>query len=259
MIPYDKLAAITEKHPYPLLFTTISGAHLYGFASFDSDFDLRGVHNLPLSLLLGLEPGQDTYELSNQDHGLDLDLVTHDAVKFFKLMLKNNGYVLEQLYSPLVVQSTPVFEELKAIGKGVITRHHGRHYIGFAQNQWHLYQKEFPKRLKPLLYVFRVLLTGIHLMHSGKLEANLQALNTEFNLPYIPDLMEQKINGKEKITIGDEQFPFYEREYLRLLAHLDETYTKSQLPEYSSANSALHDLLLRIRLSGHIQSLGLNH
>ena len=29
-------------HPYPLLFATISGAHLYGFPSPDSDFDLRG-------------------------------------------------------------------------------------------------------------------------------------------------------------------------------------------------------------------------
>ena len=256
MIPYDKLAAITEEHPYPLLFVTISGAHLYGFASPDSDFDLRGVHNLPLSMLLGLEQGQDTFELSNQDHGLDLDLVTHDAVKFFKLMLKNNGYVLEQLYSPLIVKSTPVFEELKDIGKGVITRHHGRHYMGFAQNQWHLYQKESPKRLKPLLYVFRVLLTGLHLMRSGKLEANLQALNAEFNLPYIPELMEQKINGKEKITIGDDKFHFYEQEYQRLLALLDDAYAKSQLPEYPSANSALHDLLLRIRLSGSTQNSG---
>ena len=33
--------------PFPLLFITISGAHLYGFPSPDSDYDLRGVHLLP--------------------------------------------------------------------------------------------------------------------------------------------------------------------------------------------------------------------
>ena len=33
--------------PYPLLFATISGAHLYGFPSPDSDYDIRGVHALP--------------------------------------------------------------------------------------------------------------------------------------------------------------------------------------------------------------------
>ena len=36
------------EHPYQLLFVTISGAHLYGFPSPDSDYDLRGVHLLPL-------------------------------------------------------------------------------------------------------------------------------------------------------------------------------------------------------------------
>jgi len=34
--------------PQPLLFATISGAHLYGFPPPDSDFDLRGAHVLPL-------------------------------------------------------------------------------------------------------------------------------------------------------------------------------------------------------------------
>ena len=37
-----------QQHPYPLLFATISGAHLYGFPSAYSDYDLRGVHLLPL-------------------------------------------------------------------------------------------------------------------------------------------------------------------------------------------------------------------
>lgn len=43
-----RLHRIVSAQPYPLLFTTISGTHLYGFPSPDSDFDLRGVHVLPL-------------------------------------------------------------------------------------------------------------------------------------------------------------------------------------------------------------------
>ena len=42
---------------YPLIFATISGAHLYGFPSPDSDFDLRGVHILPLKEVVGLQTG----------------------------------------------------------------------------------------------------------------------------------------------------------------------------------------------------------
>jgi hypothetical protein len=48
-----------------------------------------------------------------------------------------------------------------------------------------LFEKERPRRVKPLLYVYRVLLTGIHLMRTGKIEANLVTLNEEFGLPNI--------------------------------------------------------------------------
>ena len=37
--------------------------------------------------------------------GVEMDLVTHDLRKFVRLMLKRNGYVLEQLLSPLVVHT----------------------------------------------------------------------------------------------------------------------------------------------------------
>src|ERR1700686_4835099 len=91
----SRLHRIVSAHPYPLLFATISGAHLYGFPSADSDFDLRGVHLLPLEQVVGLNPGDETVEKSGVHDGIEVDLVIHDAKKFFKLMLKKNGYVLE--------------------------------------------------------------------------------------------------------------------------------------------------------------------
>jgi predicted nucleotidyltransferase len=48
---------------YPLLFAIISGAHLYGFPSPDSDFDLRGAHVLPLEKVVGLEVRDETAEV----------------------------------------------------------------------------------------------------------------------------------------------------------------------------------------------------
>src|SRR3984957_5783663 len=110
-----RLRLVVAQQPYPLLFATISGAHLYGFASPDSDYDLRGVHVLPLREVVGLDIGPETIEVSRNDDGLDLDLVTHDARKFFGLLLKKNGYVLEQVLSPLVVHTTPEHAELKEI------------------------------------------------------------------------------------------------------------------------------------------------
>src|SRR5262250_3792260 len=108
--------------PYSLLFATISGAHLYGFPSPDSDYDLRGVHILPVREVVGLDPGRETIEVSAVRDGPEIDLVTHDVKKFFALLLKKNGYVLEQLYSPLVVHTSATHEELKAIAYDCITR-----------------------------------------------------------------------------------------------------------------------------------------
>jgi uncharacterized protein len=243
-----RLQQTVQEHPYPLLFATISGAHLYGFPSPDSDYDLRGVHILPAREVVGLDPGRETVELSQVRDDLELDLVTHDARKFFLLLLRKNGYVLEQLFSPLIVQTTPGHEELKRIARQCITRHHSHHYLGFAQTQWKLFEKEQPRRVKPLLYVFRVLLTGIHLMQTGEIEANLVALNEKFRLPYVTDLIEQKVVGPEKSAVGDDRLSFYQSEFERLRAELEAASRASVLPELPAGRDALNELLVSLRL-----------
>ncbi len=245
----DVLFPVTQEQPYPLLFATVSGAHLYGFPSPDSDYDLRGVHVLPVREALGLEVTRDTVELTGVRAGVDLDLVTHDVKKFLTLLLKPNGYVLEQLLSPLVVHTTPAHEELKALAKGCVTRRHYRHYLGFAESQWRLFERERLPRVKPLLYVFRVLLTGIHLLRTGEVEANLPALNREFRLPYLDDLVARKLAGPEQSTLGAEDVARFSDEYQRLLRALEEAALASPLPEEPSARAALNDFLVRVRLS----------
>jgi len=117
-----RLHRIVAAHPYPLLFTTISGAHLYGFPSPDSDFDLRGARVLPLDAVVGLEVRDETVQQSmivppdplrkeviapvnphpaappppapagegqcGEGRALEMDIVRHDARKFFGLLLK---------------------------------------------------------------------------------------------------------------------------------------------------------------------------
>lgn len=243
----EQLLQAVKEHPYALLFATISGAHLYGFPSPDSDYDLRGVHILPAEEVLGLFPDPETIEISKNED-IELDLVTHDVQKFFGLLLKANGYVLEQLYSPLVVHTTAEHEELKSIARNCVTRHHAHHYFGFAENQWRLFQKEDPPRVKPLLYVFRVLLTGIHLMRTGTVEANLNRLNEEYELPYIPELIERKTRGTERQTLEQAEVSFYENEYDLLRKRLENETSQTRLPESQTAKAALNDLLLRVRL-----------
>lgn len=240
--------SVLEKHPYPLIFATVSGAHLYGFASEDSDYDLRGIHVLPAREVVGLLDPQDTVQSEGIVQGVEIDLVTHDAIKFFRLMLKRNGYVLEQLLSPLVIATSPIHEELVALAPHCITRHHAHHYLGFADTQWNLFQKESPPRVKPLLYVFRVLLTGIYLMQTGVVEANLPRLNARFQLSYIDDLIARKTGGKEKELLTDADLAFFSSEYARLVRSLKQAHTNTSLPDAPSAMPELHDILIRVRL-----------
>ncbi len=166
-------------------------------------------------------------------------------------MLKKNGYVLEQLFSPLIVQTSPEHDELKRIGKRCITKNHAHHYFGFAKTEWKLFEKETPHRVKPLLYIFRVLLTGINLMQTGEIEANLVNLNEKFNLSYLPELVERKINEKEKERLPEADLDFYRLEYERLVGELEKEQQRSDLPDVSDAKGELNDLLIRLRLKNY--------
>lgn len=236
-------------HPYPLVFATISGAHLYGFPSPDSDYDVRGVHVLPAAEILGLRRGRDTIETMLEGPP-EVDLVTHDAEKFFRLLLKRNGYVLEQVLSPLVASATPEHEELRELARRCITRHHAHHYLGFSENQWRLFGKEHPRRLKPLLYVFRVLLTGIHLMRTGEIECDLSTLVSlvGVDLPYVPDLIERKARAEKEPAEPDLRHRL-QKDVDRLTALLEQSRDGSRLPDRPSTGETLHRLVVETRLA----------
>ena len=241
------LSEVIESQPFPLLFLTISGAHLYGFPSPDSDYDLRGIHVLPVQKVIGLYPARETIEVAEVEADLEIDLVTHDVKKFLTLLLKRNGYVLEQLYSPLIIKTTPEHRRLKEIASGCITRHHYHHYRGFAKNQWDLFVRGDTYLVKPLLYIYRVLLTGIYLMNTGKIEANLVSLNQEFKLPYLNNLVIKKMSESEKAILNNADIEFYKIEYDRLQNELKDAFGNSHLPDNSSAKPELNSFLLSIR------------
>jgi uncharacterized protein len=246
-----RLRAIAAAHPYPLLFASLSGAHLYGFPSPDSDVDLRGVHVLPLVEVVGLHRGPETIERLDREQGLDLDLVTHDVAKFVRMLRQPNGYVLEQLLSPLVAATTAVHAELQAIGRRCATRMHVRHYLGFARTQWRLFESESPPRVKPLLYVYRVLRTGLHLLRTGDVQADLAVLDAEAPLPGVAELIARKRAGAEQGTLDAAAVPFHRAAYERLLDELRQAPESSPLPPtlLPTVERELHDFLVRTRLA----------
>ncbi|SEQ86933.1 nucleotidyltransferase domain-containing protein [Streptomyces radiopugnans] len=243
------LRPVLARQRHPLVFATVSGAHLYGFPSRDSDVDLRGVHLLPVEDLVGLREGEETVSRMWDREGTELDLVTHDLRKFARLMLRRNGYVLEQLLSPLVVHTTETHAELAALAPAVLTRHHAHHYRGFAGTQWRLYGRT--GELKPLLYTFRALLTGIHLMRTGEVRAHLPTLAEE--VEEAPGHLAGLIDAKAEVEHGPAPLDGgRDAERVRadveaLHAVLADARDTSRLPDEPGGRDALHDLVVRAR------------
>ncbi|MFE5604074.1 DNA polymerase beta superfamily protein [Streptomyces coelicoflavus] len=240
------LAPVVAEQPFPVLFATVSGAHLYGFPSRDSDVDLRGVHLLPAADLVGLREPEETRSRIWDRDGVEMDLVTHDLRKFVRLMLRRNGYVLEQLLSPLVVHTTEAHGELAALAPGVLTSHHAHHYRGFAGTQWRLFEKT--GQLKPLLYTFRVLLTGIHLMRTGDVQPHLPTLVGEVDAApgYLPELVAAK--AEREHGDADVDHARVRADVERLHGVLDDAQAASALPDAPAAYDVLHDFVVRTRL-----------
>jgi predicted nucleotidyltransferase len=247
LLDLEQLKRLLDEGPEPL-FATVSGAHLYGFASANSDVDLRGCFVLPGHDLLRLNPPKETRTIERIEDGLELDWVAHDVRKFAKMMTQHNGYVLEQLYSPLVVAGGDEMLELRELGKGCVTRGLLKHYRGFAHGR----RKSLTEpgaTVKTLLYAYRVYLSGIHVLRTGSIEANLFELNEEFRVTPVSELIERKRSGQEKAPLEPGEAETHAAELDALERALEEAHVRSQLPEEPTTVAALDEFVLRVRLS----------
>ena len=244
----DDLNSIVLKQTFRPLFATVSGAHLYGFESPDSDYDLRGAFVLPLDVVIGLQLDQhaETVTLNFFENDREIDLVVHDLLKFCRLLTRKNGYVLEQLYSPFIVIGGPLLDELRQLARGCIVKHVYYHYRGFLRNQIQLASKS-EGTVKEILYGYRVALTGIHLLRTGAVEAHLPTLLQSIPAEGVAELIERKRAAHEKELLA----PALRQQHLEVLlgleARLSEEFGLSPLPEDISGLPALNDFIVRVR------------
>lgn len=245
-LDYNALRQYAAENIPNLLFVSVSGAHLYGFPSPDSDVDLRGTFAAPLEAVLGLDMPRETLEPKGMVGGVEVELVGHEIAKYLRLLIKPNGYVLEQILSPLVVSTSPAHEELQALARESLSKRLYFHYAGFAKGEWRDYQKPgVGKTVKRLLYIHRVLMTGIVLLTEGVVEANLLALNLRFGLPLEP-LLAMKTREQAEVN-GDDSA--CQSGIVTLFERLDTAREQSPLPEDVPNRAAINDFLVRLRLS----------
>ena len=183
---HERLRAVVSRQPYPLIFATISGATCMA--------SLRPIRITTFAAATCCRSRSPSASIpagrrsSRQGRGGTRGR-PGDARRpqVLRAAAQEDGYVLEQLYSPAgFVLTTPEHEELNR--SAADHTNHNFHYRGFAEAHGGC-SPGTPRRVKPLLYVYRVLLTGIHLMRTGEVEANLVRLNEDARLSHVHDLI----------------------------------------------------------------------
>lgn len=234
-------------HPPPgrLLVCAVSGAHLYGFPSADSDLDLKGIHQLPTSSLVGLADPESTFDHQGWMEDVEIDLTTHEVGKALRLLLNGNGNVAEQLLSPLQVVETPWLAELRRLAIGSFSQRFGRHYRGFFLGCRREFQRQ--PNVKSLLYSFRVALTGIHLLQAGELIADLGDLALRYGLEDLADLVARKADAGEHAALDPDEATRYVERWASLEAELVAAESASVLPPEPANRSVVEAWLVDLR------------
>jgi uncharacterized protein len=154
-----RLAHAEAEHGVRILFAAESGSRAWGFASPDSDFDVRFIYAHEKAWYLGLTPERDVIEGALDEHLVDF--AGWDIRKALNLALKSNPAFHEWLVSPVVYREDGHF---RAVAQRFFERHAdtgalAQHYWSIARTQWRseIDNRETPK-LKRYFYVVRPLM-----------------------------------------------------------------------------------------------------
>ena len=93
--------------------------------------------------------------------------------------------------------------------------------------------------VKDLLYAFRVYWTGIHVLRSGEIEANLSHLAATYALPLVDDLIARKQEGGERSELGPGEAESYGAQLDELDGQLAEAFERSSLPNEVTTHPAV--------------------
>ncbi len=231
----------------PLL-CAITGSHHYGFASADSDLDIKGIHAVAPERLLGLSKPKMSHDRLQVFEGLECDLTCNEARQALRLLLGGNGNMLERIFSPYQLLQGPDFEGLRGLAQGAINQSFFKHYGGFFRGICREHERSPEPSAKGLLYAYRVALTGVHLLRSGQVLAHLPTLAPLYGFSEALELITLKQEAHEKALVSSQEDQRHRARWPDLEAALSEAKVESFLPERPSNREECQRWLVDLRL-----------
>lgn len=215
-----RLAAIELEYDVNILYACESGSRAWGFASQDSDYDVRFLYIKPVKQYLALEKQRDVIEAPIE--GV-YDINGWDIKKALLLLRQSNPTVIEWLHSPVIYRKNEaVLKSLRSLSEDSVNlRALGYHYRNMANNNVRQYKEKGKVTAKKYLYIVRPLLCNEWIRQHGTIPpvnfSEMCAGLSQFkqlpvNVPTLDNLLEevrglllQKAKGQEKDTMCENE------------------------------------------------------
>lgn len=197
----NKTREIEEKEHVKILHAVESGSRAWGFASPDSDYDVRFIYVRDRDSYLGLRERKDylDWELNEV-----LDINGWDLKKALQHFHKSNATLFEWANSPVVYYSAPEWEELyeNTAKQYFSVKSALYHYYGTANNNYHEYLLEDMVKYKKYFYVLRPILCCRWIEQKNcpppvLFDDLVQSVLEEDMKPVVADLLEKKVRMSE--------------------------------------------------------------
>lgn len=161
----SKLEEIEKRENIKILHCVESGSRAWGFASPDSDYDVRFIYVRPKEFYLRLDKTRDVIEWQLDD---TLDINGWDISKALSLLYKSNPTLFEWNSSPIVYKTTKEWESIATIiNKYFVAKSGLYHYLSTAKSNYREYLKGEIVRLKKYFYVLRPMLACEWILAEG--------------------------------------------------------------------------------------------
>ncbi|WP_374173522.1 DNA polymerase beta superfamily protein [Flavobacterium tructae] len=204
----EKLKEIEKQKDVEILFAVESGSRAWGFASPDSDYDIRFIYKHKPEYYLSLWEKPDVIEFMTED---DLDGSGWDLGKSVKLLAKSNTALIEWLFSPVVYFQNDDFvkqmQDLAVECFSPITVLH--HYLGTTKNFMEVCEMEEVK-LKSYFYALRTALAGKWIIEKN----TFPPVAFADLLPIAPQNIQEKIIELQNIKAGQDEKYLHPKETL---------------------------------------------
>ena len=157
----EKLDEIEAKENVRILHAVESGSRAWGFASPDSDYDVRFVYVRRKEDYLKLNEPRDVIEWQLDEV---LDINGWDLKKALLQFARGNATLFEWSGSPIVYRTTPEWKKITEVSKQYFSEKSAvYHYYGTANKTYHEYLTGDKVRYKKYFYALRPLMASMYI------------------------------------------------------------------------------------------------